>query len=110
MQRRRLLIIIAALEDDDEREQHVQNPRPRPRPRHRSCWVHSILQARLELGEFHTLVQEQMRDGVRFQAAFRLTVRQFNELLARVGPRIARMDTNYRLAIPPAERLAICLR
>uniref|UniRef100_A0AAZ1XAG0 DDE Tnp4 domain-containing protein n=1 Tax=Oreochromis aureus TaxID=47969 RepID=A0AAZ1XAG0_OREAU len=34
----------------------------------------------------------------------------FEDLLSRVGPRIARLDTNYRRSIPPAERLSICLR
>uniref|UniRef100_A0AAV2K9B4 Transposase n=1 Tax=Knipowitschia caucasica TaxID=637954 RepID=A0AAV2K9B4_KNICA len=35
---------------------------------------------------------------------------QFDDLLTRIGARIARMDTNYRRSIPAEERLSICLR
>ncbi|XP_034093001.1 protein ANTAGONIST OF LIKE HETEROCHROMATIN PROTEIN 1-like [Gymnodraco acuticeps] len=34
----------------------------------------------------------------------------FDELLGKVGPLITKTDTNMRLSIGPAERLAICLR
>ncbi|KAL3981342.1 small subunit ribosomal protein S12 [Sarotherodon galilaeus] len=49
-------------------------------------------------------------DDGRFQRYHRLSLAQFEDLLSRVGPRIARLDTNYRRSIPPAERLSICLR
>ncbi|XP_076736083.1 uncharacterized protein LOC143414929 [Maylandia zebra] len=39
-----------------------------------------------------------------------ITVGQFEDLLSLVGPSIARLDTNYRRSIPPAERLSVCLR
>ncbi|KAJ8352154.1 hypothetical protein SKAU_G00236300 [Synaphobranchus kaupii] len=65
--------------------------------------------AQPQLGEFHQLVQELRLDGHRFQRYFRLDCEQFDRLLATVGPLIARADTTYRQAIPPAERLAICL-
>ncbi|KAK0143023.1 hypothetical protein N1851_018864 [Merluccius polli] len=35
---------------------------------------------------------------------------QFDELLVRVGPRIAKEDTSFRKAIGASQRLAICLR
>ncbi|KAM6926036.1 uncharacterized protein PEZ65_009648 [Lycodopsis pacificus] len=40
----------------------------------------------------------------------RLTISQFDDLLARVGPRISRLDTYYRRSISAAERLSVCLR
>ena len=80
------------------------------RARRRRFWVHPILQRRLQFGEFHHLLQELRLDAGRFQRYFRLTRGQFDELLARVGARITRMDTNYRRAISAAERLSICLR
>ncbi|KAI2647457.1 nuclease HARBI1 [Labeo rohita] len=80
------------------------------RRRRRSVWVHEILQARQQLGEYHRLVQELRLDDDRFQRYFRLDREQFDNLLSKVGPRIARQDTSYRHAIEPAERLAICLR
>ena len=100
--------MIAALEDEVGGGGGDERRRRRRRPR--SAWVHVINQQRLRLGTFYTLVQEQRLDRERFQAAFRLTVDQFDEVLRRVGPRIARQDTNYRRSIPPAERLAICIR
>ncbi|KAK7175588.1 hypothetical protein R3I93_002497 [Phoxinus phoxinus] len=80
------------------------------RRRRRSVWVHDILQARQQLGEYHRLVQELRLDDSRFQQYFRLDRSQFDNLLSKVGPRIGRQDTNYRRAINAAERLAICLR
>ncbi|XP_074537109.1 uncharacterized protein LOC141798997 [Halichoeres trimaculatus] len=82
----------------------------RRRAKRRRFWVHPILRRRLQHGEFHHLVQELRLDDGRFQRYFRLTRAQFDVLLARVGARVSRMDTNYRRAIPAAERLSICLR
>ncbi|KAJ8400383.1 hypothetical protein AAFF_G00397660 [Aldrovandia affinis] len=65
---------------------------------------------RRQHGEYHRLVQELRLDGERFQRYFRLDRAQFDELLTRVGPRITRLDTNWRSPISAAERLAICLR
>ena len=76
----------------------------------RRMWVHPILQGRSERGEYHRLVRELRLDEVRFVQYFRLSRAQFQEVLYKVGPRIAKMDTNYRKAIGPSERLAICLR
>ncbi|KAJ8386201.1 hypothetical protein AAFF_G00176250 [Aldrovandia affinis] len=59
--------------------------------------------------EYHRLVQELRLDGERFQRYFRLDRAQFDELLTRVGPRITRLETNWRSPISAAERLAICL-
>ncbi|XP_076737594.1 uncharacterized protein LOC143416099 [Maylandia zebra] len=78
--------------------------------RPRRTWVHQVLQAREQFGEFHHLLQELRLDDGRFQRYHRLSPGQFEDLLSRVGPRIARLDTNYRRSIPPAERLSVCLR
>ena len=72
--------------------------------------MHEILQGREQHGEFHRLVQELRLDGERFQRYFRLDREQFDQLLSMIGPVITMMTTNYRRPIPPAERLAICLR
>ncbi|XP_071336182.1 uncharacterized protein [Trachinotus anak] len=80
------------------------------KPKRRRVWVHDILRRRSQLGEYHHLLQELRLDDGRFQRYLRLTVAQFEDLLARIGARISRMDTNYRRSIPAAERLSICLR
>uniref|UniRef100_A0AAX7V7Q6 Transposase Helix-turn-helix domain-containing protein n=1 Tax=Astatotilapia calliptera TaxID=8154 RepID=A0AAX7V7Q6_ASTCA len=82
----------------------------RRKRRPRRTWVHQVLETRDQFGEFHHLLQELRLDDGRFQRYHRLSLGQFEDLLSRVGPRIARLDTNYRRSIPPAERLSICLR
>ncbi|KAJ8946852.1 hypothetical protein NQ318_006762 [Aromia moschata] len=40
----------------------------------------------------------------------RISATDFEKLLSMIEPDIMKSDTNYRLAIPPAERLAVTLR
>ena len=83
----------------------------RQRVKRRRCfWVHDILRRRTELDEYHRLIQELRLDDGRFQRYFRLNAAQFEDLLARVGARISRQNTNYRRSISAAERLSICLQ
>ena len=82
----------------------------RKKAKRRRVWVHEIMRRRSELGEFHHLLQELRLDDDRFKRYFRLSVAMFDDLLARVGARISRQDTNYRRSISAAERLSICLR
>ncbi|XP_025754966.1 protein ANTAGONIST OF LIKE HETEROCHROMATIN PROTEIN 1-like [Oreochromis niloticus] len=72
--------------------------------------VHQVLHKREQFGEFHHLLQDLRLDDGRFQRYHLLSLAQFEELLSCVGASIARLDTNYRRSIPPAERLSICLR
>lgn len=77
--------------------------------RQRRFWVHPIRETRTEFGEFHRLFQELRQDPPLFQQTCRLTVDEFDTLLARIGPSITRRWV-CREPIGPAERLAICLR
>ncbi|CAI5691658.1 unnamed protein product [Oreochromis niloticus] len=73
-------------------------------------WVHQVLHECEQFDEFHHLLHKlRLADG-HFQRYHRLSLTQFEELLSRVGPSIARLDTNYRCSLPPAEHLSICLR
>ena len=78
--------------------------------RGRSKWMRDAVREREFLGEYHRLIQELRLDDGRFYRYFRMSTTQFDGILSYVGPRIKRQDTNYRRAIIPAERLAICLR
>ena len=80
------------------------------RRRRRRFWVHPIRRLRVDNGAYHRLVQELRLDDDMFQRYFRLNRAEFDDLLTRVGPRIARLNTSLREAISPAERLATCLR
>jgi hypothetical protein len=66
--------------------------------------VHDILRRHSQLGEFHHLLQELRLDDGQFQRYFQLTGAMFDVLLARVGSRISRQDTNYRHSISAVER------
>ncbi|KAK0153308.1 hypothetical protein N1851_004991 [Merluccius polli] len=72
-------------------------------------YIYPILQTRKQHSKYHQLVWELHLDEVMFQRFFRLTRGQFDEVLSKVGDRISKMDTSYREAIGPAERLPICL-
>ncbi|XP_059929868.1 uncharacterized protein LOC132473675 [Gadus macrocephalus] len=77
---------------------------------HRRWWVHPIFRTRNQRGEYHALVQELRLDALLFHQYFRMPPDYFDELLGKVGPLITVADTQFRSAIGPAERLAICLR
>ena len=84
------------------------NLEERNKPKRRRVWVHEIMRRRSELGEFHHLLQELRLDDGRFKRYLRLTVPLFDDLLARVGARISRQDTNYRCSISAAGLRSTC--
>lgn len=84
--------------------------RRRKKREKRRMWVHPTLKLRKEHGEFHRLIQELRDHPDRFYTYFRMSPPLFDDLLEKVGPHIRRLDTNYREAISPSERLAITLR
>ncbi|KAJ8346597.1 hypothetical protein SKAU_G00279980 [Synaphobranchus kaupii] len=94
--RNRILAIALAMDIDED---------PAVRRRGRSVWVHDINRGRRQFGEYHRLVQELHLDDAWFKAYFRLNRQQFEEVLQKIGPTIAKMQTNYRETISPAERL-----
>ena len=72
------------------------------RARRRRCWVRPWLGnvRREQLGHYNQLMVELRReDPASFQNFLRIQPEMFDELLARVGPRITKQDTNYRKAI-----------
>lgn len=72
-------------------------------------WMRETLKQRPELGEFK-LISSLPKHIDLFETYFRLTREQFETLLTRVGPKIAKISTKMRKPIPANERLAICLR
>ena len=56
------------------------------------------------------MVQLRREDPASFQNFLRIQPEMFDELLARVGPRITKHDTNYRKALDPGTKLAATLR
>ncbi|KAJ8349700.1 hypothetical protein SKAU_G00248300 [Synaphobranchus kaupii] len=102
--RNRILATALAMDIDED---------PAVRRRGRSVWVHDINRGRRQFGEYHRLVQELRLDDARSIYALwaeQARRQQFEEVLQKIGPTIAKMQTNYRETISPAERLCICLR
>lgn len=88
--------------------------------RRRRFWIRPSLQARhkysatdfmkdLVLDDVDLLSLE-YRLGAGFRNFFRLSTREFENILNMIGPKISRMDTKLRTAIPAHERLAFTLR
>ena len=77
----------------------------------RVCWVRPILLRRDQCGEYHTLVAE-MRESDHNEhfKYFRMSVGDFDELLAIIQVKIAKTCTQMRDPISPGERLAVTLR
>ncbi|KAL2096763.1 hypothetical protein ACEWY4_005970 [Coilia grayii] len=75
--------------------------------RKRKFWVHPLLERRRPQGEFHQLIQELKLYHDRFRQYFRMSVAEFEALLAVLGPHLRRQHTNYREPIGPEQRLAI---
>lgn len=72
------------------------------RARRRRCWVRPWLGdvRRDQFGHYNQLMVELRReDPASFQNFLRIQPQMFDELLARVGPRITKQDTNYRKAL-----------
>lgn len=78
--------------------------------RKRRHWVHSTLQKRKQLGEFHTLINELDADAERFKQYFRVSREQFEIILSNIQEDITKQTTYWREPIGARERLAICLR
>jgi len=55
-------------------------------------------------------IELRREDPASFQNFLRIQPEMFDELLARVGPRITKHETNYRKALDPGTKLAATLR
>ena len=65
----------------------------------------------LHYGQYDALMQEmRVSDSAAFRNFLLMPPEMFDEMLARIGPRIQKMDTNYRLAIYHGVKLAATLR
>ena len=79
-------------------------------PPKRRIWVRESLNYRGTRGEYATLLREARNNPEDFYRSYRMTPERFDELLDYVAPRLKKEDTNYRAAIPEAERLAMTIK
>lgn len=79
--------------------------------RKRKFWVRDFLKMRSENGASNLLINNlRLKDADWFHDYFRMSPKQFDNLLGLVTPYIARQNTNFRTAISPKERLEVTLR
>ena len=85
--------------------------RRRRRRERKRIWVRDIFKKRLQLGEYHSLINEmQLTDHQSIYIFFHMSPERFAHLLSLVGPAITRQTTSFRQPIQSDERLAITLR
>jgi len=92
------------------RKSETRTKPKRRQKQERRFWIHEVISRRGELGEHYRLVQELRHDPEHFRRYFRMSTSQFDMLFDLIGPKIEKLDTNWRRSISPAERLAITLR
>jgi len=76
----------------------------------RRYWVHPIYSCRLLKGKFYTLYENLREHPIKFFSYFRMNISTFDELIRLVGPAVSYKNTNFRLCVPPEERIAITIR
>ena len=62
---------------------------------YRDIWVHPLNEEHTQKGEFYTYYTDHRLFDDRFFELYHMTVAQFNELLYKVGPAIAKKETNF---------------
>ena len=88
----------------------IRRRRLRIRERKR-IWVKDIFKKRLQLGEYHSLINEmRLTDHQSFYRYFHMSPERFAHLLSLVGPAITRQTTSFHQLIQADEQLAITLR
>ena len=98
--------------DNDQTPPPQTQPQPKTRSP-RSIWVKPYWgdERRYSHGAYANIVAEVRRgDFGEFENYMRMSPTTFEEILEAVAPLIAKRDTNYREAIPPAQRLSLTLR
>ena len=77
--------------------------------KNRSCWRRPWIARHDEQGAYYNLIRELEVDNDLCNY-LRITKVQFDDIVARVTPVIQWVNTNFRAAISPGERVAVTLR
>jgi hypothetical protein len=86
------------------------NKKKRKRRVKRRYWMTRIFQSRNKYSGSDLLRDLAIEDTGQFKNFCRLSSSDFELILNLIGPKIQKQNTNYRLAIPIKERLAVTLR
>ena len=111
------LLHIAILQEEmllqQEEDEIMAMAARRRRRRPKRFWVRSWLihERRLQFGHYDRLMAElRMEDTSSFFNYLRMEPLMFDELLQRVGPRIQKIDTNFRKALSAGLKLSLTIR
>jgi hypothetical protein len=89
--------------DEEEKNTSLSNKKKR-------MWVHKCFRNRKSEGEYWTLYKELADEEMKFYQYFRMSKHQFNYLLQKIEKDFKKINTTFREAISPVEKLATCLR
>ena len=76
----------------------------------RELWVHPYCREACTKGEFFLMYPDLRKYPEKFFRTYRMSIRQFDNLLHLVRPVIEKQINNYRKTISAEERLVITLR
>ncbi len=100
------MAMLQAEEEDEEAARPLRRP-----PRPRRWWTRPWILRRGKFGHYEQLMVELANEDVQSYKNFvRMEPRMFREILDRVGPRVQKLNTNFRDALPAGLKLAITLR
>lgn len=110
MDRNRLVLLLAIQNQQAIIQAYVRHRRRRRR-RDRRWWVRPWISRRPEMGIYNNLLRElRAEDPASFINYLRMPPEMFDELLARLGPRLTKKETNWRKPLDPGLKLALTLR
>ena len=90
---------------------YLKKKRKRKQRKRRVCWVKSWIGRRRQFGLYDQLMVELRNEDQRaFKNFLRMPPEMYDELLERVGPRIAKRHTSCRAPLEPGLKLALTLR
>lgn len=99
------------IENDIAMAEQLEVQRNRRDRRRRRYWVRPWIARRPLFGQYERLLHELRDEDIpAFKNFIRMEPAMFQELITRLGPRIAKNDTWYRKALDPGLKLAITLR
>lgn len=67
-------------------------------------WIHEVNMERKKFGEFHYLLKQLLKDELKFKEYFRMSMKQFDQLLSIIKKDIEKKKLNLRESIPAEER------
>ena len=106
-----IIEVESAMLEISEKEKEANTGPRRRKIKPRRWYTREWICEREKHGHYHILLQQcRLRDVEYFKYLVRMEPEMFDEILARITPRIKKQDTNFKKAIEPGLKLAVTLR